>query len=48
MDDLLLFTPSKKSHIDKLGRSMESIVEKGTEDFAKEMSVVYDKFTIHG
>ena len=40
MDDLLLFTPSKKSHMDKLGRFIESVVEKWIKNFPKEMSTV--------
>ena len=36
MDDLLLFTPSKRSHMDKL------------KDFSKEMPIVQNQFTIHG
>ena len=36
MDDLLLFTPSKKSHIAKL----EDIIKEWTSDIPKEMSAI--------
>ena len=40
MDDLLLFTPSKKAHMDKLERFFESIKKEWFENISKEMSVV--------
>ena len=40
MDDLLLFTPSKRSHMDKLEDLLKSIVEKWLEIFSKEMPIV--------
>ena len=47
-DDLLLFTSSKRSHIDELGRSTKSIIEEWTKDFSKEMSNVQNKFIVYG
>ena len=38
MDDLLLFTPTKKSHIAKLLRFVKGITLKWTRDITKEMS----------
>ena len=38
MDDLLLFTPSKSSHIAKL-RFAKGIIEKWTENIPKEMPI---------
>ena len=48
MDDLLLFTPFKNSHMNKIGRLIKSFVKEWTEDITKEMSMVQDKPTIHG
>ena len=43
MDDLLLFTPSKNSHMNKL----EGLLKEQTEDITKEVSIVQDQSTIH-
>ena len=40
MDDLLLFTPSKGSHMDKLEDLLKGIVEKWLKDLPKEMPIV--------
>ena len=40
MDDLLLFTLSRKVHMDNLGRSFESIEKEWSEDISKEMPVI--------
>ena len=40
MDDLSLFTPSKKSHRDKLQYLYKSIIEEQAKDISKEMSIV--------
>ena len=40
MDDLLLFTPSKKAHIAKLRGSFESIKKEWFENISKEMSII--------
>ena len=40
MDDLFLFTPSKKSHMDKLVRYIKGIVEEWVKDFCKEVPIV--------
>ena len=40
MDDLLLFTPSKKVSHGQIGRSIESIIEKWIKDFSKEMPII--------
>ena len=48
MDDLLLFTPSKRSHIDKLEDLIKSTIEEWVKKFSKEMPIVQNQFTIHG
>ena len=48
MDDLLLFTPSKKSHMDKLEDFIKSTIKEWVKDFSKEMPIVQNQFTIHG
>ena len=40
MDDLLLFTPTKSSHFEKLEDSVESFVQEWSEDFSKEMPTI--------
>ena len=40
MDDLLLFTPWKKSHMNKLEDLLKGIVEEGIKDFSKEVPIV--------
>ena len=48
MDDLLLFTPSKRSHMDKLEDFIKGIIEEWVKDIPKEMSIVQNQFTIQG
>ena len=40
MDDHLLFTPSKKTHIAKLDESFESVKKEWFENISKEMSII--------
>ena len=40
MDDLLLFTPSKSSHIDKLEDLLKELLKNELKDFPKEVSIV--------
>ena len=40
IDDLLLFTPSKRSHRDKLGDLLKGIIEEWAKDISKEVSIV--------
>ena len=40
MDDLLLFTPSKKAHMDKLEDLLKKLRKNGFENISKEMSVI--------
>ena len=40
MDDLLLFTPSKKVHMDKLEDLLKALRKEWFEDISKEMSVI--------
>ena len=48
MDDLLLFTPSKKSHIDKLEDLLKALLEKWVKDFSKTVPIIWNKFTLYG
>ena len=48
MDDLLLFTPSKRSHMDKLKDLLKALLKKQVKDFSKEIPIVQNQFTIHG
>ena len=48
MDDLLLFTPSMRSHMDKLEDLLKALLKNGLKDFSEEMPIVQDQFTIHG
>ena len=48
MDDLLLFTPSKKVHIAKLEAFLKALLKNGLKIFPKEMSAIYDRITIYG
>ena len=43
MDDHLLFTPSKKSHISKIRRSTKGIIEKWTQNIPKEVPVILEQ-----
>ena len=40
MDDLLLFTPSKSSHMNKLGRLAKSPIKEWTKNITKEMPTI--------
>ena len=40
MDDLLLFTLSKKAHMEKLEDLLKALRKNGPEDISKEMSVI--------
>ena len=40
MDDLLLFTPSKKAHMDKFEDLLKGIEKEWSEHISKEMSVI--------
>ena len=40
MDDLLLFTPSKNSHIAKLEDLLKAVIKEWFENISKEMSVI--------
>ena len=45
MDDLLLFTPAKRSHIAKLEDLLKHYSRM---DFTKEMSIIQNRIAIHG
>ena len=40
MDDFLLFTPSKGSHMHKLEDLLKALLKNGLNDFPKEMPIV--------
>ena len=40
MDDLLLFTPKKSSHFDKLEDLLKALCKKWFENFSKEVSAI--------
>ena len=40
MDDFLLFTPSKRSHMDKLEDLPRALLKKWVKDFSKEVPTV--------
>ena len=40
MDDLLLFTPSKDSHMAKLEDLLKALLEEWIENIPKEMSII--------
>ena len=48
MDDLLLFMPSKKSHMDKLEDLLKALLKNGLKISLKEMPIVPNKSTIYG
>ena len=48
MDDLLLFTPSKGLHMDKLEDLLKALLTKWIKDLPKEMPIVQNQPTIHG
>ena len=45
MDDLLLFTPSKTSHMDKLEDLLKALLKKQVKDLSEEMPIVQNQFT---
>ena len=47
MDDLLLFTPSKETHMNKLEDLLKAF-EEWVENITKEVSIVQNQLTIHG
>ena len=48
MDDLLLFTPSKESHMNRLEDLLKALLKNELKIFTKKMSIVQDQPTIHG
>ena len=48
MDDLLLFTPMKSSHFEKLEDLLKGFVQKWTKNFSKEVSIIQNWSSIHG
>ena len=48
MDNLLLFTLSKRSHTDKLEDLLKALLKNGLKISPKEMPIVQNKFAIHG
>ena len=48
MDDLLLFTPSKETRINKLEDMLKGFIKEWIEGIAKEMPIVKNQPTIHG
>ena len=47
MDYLLLFTPSKKSHIAKLEDFLKALLNNRLKDFPREVSGIQNRITIH-
>ena len=48
MDDLLLFTPTKKVHISKLEDLLKVLLKNGLKDILKKVSIIQNRITIHG
>ena len=48
MDDLLLFTPSKKAHIAKLEDLLKAFEKEWIENISKEMSIIQDRTPVYG
>ena len=48
MDDLLLFTPNKQMHFEKLIDLLRALCKKWLENFSEEMSVVQDRVAVYG
>ena len=48
MDDLLLFTPMKKSHIAQLEDLLKALLKNGLKISIEEMSVILNRIAIHG
>ena len=48
MDDLILFTPSKESHMNKLERYIECFIKEWTKNITYEMSSIQDQLKVYG
>ena len=48
MDDLLLFTPSKKAHMAKLEDLLKALLKNGFKILPEKVSVIQNRTTIHG
>ena len=48
MDDLLLFTPSKKAHMAKLEDLLKALLKNGLKISPKKVSVIENRVAIHG
>ena len=48
MDDLLLFTPNKQTHFEKLIDLLQALCKNGLELSPKEVSIVQNRTAIHG
>ena len=48
MDDLILFTPSKESHMNKLEDILNALLKNGLKSVAQEVSIVQNQLTVHG
>ena len=48
MDELLLFTPTKPSHFEKLEDLLKALCKKWTENFSKEVSIIQNLPSVHG
>ena len=48
MDDLLLFTPTKKSHMDKLEDILGALLKNGMKISLKKCQLFENKLTLHG
>ena len=48
MDNLILFTPSKDSHTNKLKDILNALLKNGTEDITQEVPIIQNQLTIHG
>ena len=48
MDDLFLFTISKKSHIGKLEDLLKALLKNGLKISPKEVSVISNRIIVHG
>ena len=47
MDDLLLFTPSKRAHMVKLADLLKALLKNGLK-ISPKMPIIQDRITIHG
>ena len=45
---LLLFTPSKKTHMAKIRRFIKGFIKEWAQNIAKKVSFIQDRTTIHG